>query len=149
MVDVAQIALCLLALAILVPVCVLLLQVLMSLPRQRVLAMPAGRRPSVAVLIPAHDEALLIATTLRTLSAQLGSGDRMIVIADNCSDDTAAIAAAAGAEVIERRDRERRGKGYALDFGVGNFGPNVRSIIKPFAASEIDALIDALVGRAA
>jgi len=99
-------------------VCVLLLQVLMSLPRQRVLAMPAGRRPSVAVLIPAHDEALLIATTLRTLSAQLGSGDRMIVIADNCSDDTAAIAAAAGAEVIERRDRERRGKGYALDFGV-------------------------------
>jgi len=39
--------------------------------------------------------------------------------------------------------------GYALDFGVANFGPNVRSIIKPFAASEIDALIDALVGRVA
>jgi CheY-like chemotaxis protein len=39
--------------------------------------------------------------------------------------------------------------GYALDFGVAHFGPNVRSIIKPFTASEIDALITALLGRPA
>ena len=40
------------------------------------------------------------------------------MIADNCSDDTAAVAAAAGAQVIERHDPQQRGKGFALDFGV-------------------------------
>ena len=42
----------------------------------------------------------------------------MVVIADNCSDNTAAIAATEGAEVVVRTDLARRGKGYALDFGV-------------------------------
>ncbi|HEY2686683.1 MAG TPA: response regulator [Steroidobacteraceae bacterium] len=32
--------------------------------------------------------------------------------------------------------------GYALDFGMHDFGPSVRSIIKPFDADDIDALID-------
>ena len=40
------------------------------------------------------------------------------MVADNCSDDTARIAAEAGASVVERHDLSRRGKGYALDFGV-------------------------------
>ena len=40
------------------------------------------------------------------------------MVADNCSDDTARVATAAGAEVVERVDAVRRGKGYALDFGV-------------------------------
>lgn len=35
--------------------------------------------------------------------------------------------------------------GYALDFGLENWGANVRSIIKPFEAAEIEALITALV----
>ena len=35
--------------------------------------------------------------------------------------------------------------GYSLDFGVENFGPNVRAIIKPFDASVIDSLINDLV----
>jgi cellulose synthase/poly-beta-1,6-N-acetylglucosamine synthase-like glycosyltransferase len=39
-------------------------------------------------------------------------------VADNCSDDTAAVARAAGAEVSERFSTELRGKGYALDHGV-------------------------------
>jgi cellulose synthase/poly-beta-1,6-N-acetylglucosamine synthase-like glycosyltransferase len=50
--------------------------------------------------------------------AQLGPEDRVLVVADNCSDATAEIAAANGAEVVVRNDAERRGKGYALDFGV-------------------------------
>ena len=41
---------------------------------------------------------------------------RVLVVADNCTDSTAALARAAGAEVLERDDTERRGKGYALDF---------------------------------
>jgi cellulose synthase/poly-beta-1,6-N-acetylglucosamine synthase-like glycosyltransferase len=39
-------------------------------------------------------------------------------VADNCTDDTAAVARASGAEVIERHDATKFGKGYALDFGV-------------------------------
>ena len=77
-----------------------------------------GPRPSLAVLIPAHDEGAGIVATLASVAAQLQTGDRMLVVADNCSDDTAAQARAAGAEVIERHDAQRRGKGYALDAGV-------------------------------
>lgn len=77
-----------------------------------------AHRPRLAVLIPAHNEAGGIAATLADVCAQTGAADRVIVVADNCTDETAAIARAAGAVVLERRDRERRGKGYALDFGV-------------------------------
>jgi len=80
--------------------------------------MPRDRRPAVAILIPSHNEALGIGGTVRSIAQQLVAGDRLLVVADNCSDDTAAIAAGAGAEVIERNDQQRRGKGYALDFGV-------------------------------
>ena len=40
------------------------------------------------------------------------------MVADNCSDDTAEIARTAGVDVVVRHDPERRGKGYALEFGV-------------------------------
>ena len=110
--------LCLLALAILVPVSVFFIEVLTALSQHRPRAMPDGRRPRVAVVIPAHNETLVIAATLRAIAPQLTAGDRLIVVADNCTDDTATLAAAGGAEVLERSDRERRGKGYALDFGV-------------------------------
>jgi cellulose synthase/poly-beta-1,6-N-acetylglucosamine synthase-like glycosyltransferase len=40
------------------------------------------------------------------------------VVADNCSDGTAAEARSAGAEVVERSDLLLRGKGHALAFGV-------------------------------
>ncbi len=75
-------------------------------------------RPRLAVLVPAHNEAGLIQRAVESLVAQLNAGDRVLVIADNCDDDTAAIARAAGALVCERHDEVRRGKGYALDFGL-------------------------------
>jgi cellulose synthase/poly-beta-1,6-N-acetylglucosamine synthase-like glycosyltransferase len=82
-------------------------------PRPRPAVRHAGR---VAVVVPAHDEALLIADTVAALRAQTFARERfeVVVVADNCSDDTAAIAARAGARVLERTDPERRGKGYAL-----------------------------------
>lgn len=121
--------LCLLALAMLVPVSVLVVQVLMALPAYRPREMPGGRRPTVAVVIPAHDEALVIAGTLRAIVPQLVAGDRLLVVADNCADDTARVAAEAGAEVLERSDRERRGKGYALDFGVRHLERNPPEVV--------------------
>lgn len=77
-----------------------------------------GPRPHVAILIPAHDERAGIVRTLEPLRAQLDAGDTLLVVADNCSDDTASLARAAGATVIERSDPDRRGKGYALAFGL-------------------------------
>ena len=35
--------------------------------------------------------------------------------------------------------------GYSLDFGLENWGANVRAIIKPFDGSEIEALIGDLI----
>ncbi len=75
-------------------------------------------RPSLGVLVPAHNEERVIQATLESIRAQLREGDRLVVIADNCSDTTARIATGCGAEVFERQDLERRGKGYALQSGV-------------------------------
>ena len=103
---------------LLLPVAVLFAEVVSaSIPRSRV-NQPQGERRRVAVLIPAHNEASLIASTLESIRPQLASSDRLVVVADNCSDDTAAIAAGAGAESIVRTDQTKRGKGFALDFGV-------------------------------
>jgi cellulose synthase/poly-beta-1,6-N-acetylglucosamine synthase-like glycosyltransferase len=74
--------------------------------------------PRLAVLVPAHDEEAGIRLVLEGILPQLSSQDRLIVIADNCSDGTAAIARSTGATVIERQDKTRRGKGYALDYGM-------------------------------
>ncbi|UHD18712.1 glycosyltransferase family 2 protein [Thiocapsa bogorovii] len=82
----------------------------------------------IAVLVPAHDEAEGIAQTVASLRA-CDSGDagfEVVVIADNCTDNTAELARSAGARVLERRDPQRRGKGFALDFAF-------RSLLKePF-----------------
>ena len=106
------------AVLVLVPATVFFVQVMMALPAYRPKPLPQGRRPTVCVLVPAHNEADGIASALRFIIPQLASGDRLLVVADNCADETARIASALGADVIERRDFERRGKGYALDFGI-------------------------------
>jgi cellulose synthase/poly-beta-1,6-N-acetylglucosamine synthase-like glycosyltransferase len=76
------------------------------------------RRPSLAVLIPAHDEERSLGATLEALRPQLRSGDRLLVVADNCSDGTGDVARRAGAELATREDPSRRGKGHALRFGL-------------------------------
>jgi cellulose synthase/poly-beta-1,6-N-acetylglucosamine synthase-like glycosyltransferase len=73
------------------------------------------------VFVPAHDEAAGIARTVRNLRRLdwPPGAFRVRVIADNCGDDTAARARAAGAEVLERHEPQRRGKGHALDWAFG------------------------------
>ncbi|MEL7486582.1 MAG: glycosyltransferase family 2 protein, partial [Pseudomonadota bacterium] len=79
---------------------------------------PFDRPSPIAVVIPAHDEGAGLRATVEEAKAQLAPGDRLVVIADNCSDDTADAARAAGAEVLERTDPDRRGKGFALQFAL-------------------------------
>ena len=80
-------------------------------------APPMPESQSLAVLIPAHNEAIGIAATIAGLQGRLPAGTRLLVVADNCSDDTAARARAAGADAVERHDLQKRGKGYALAYG--------------------------------
>lgn len=72
----------------------------------------------VTVLIPAHNEETVIQATLIDIQSQLTKQYQLLVIADNCTDATAQIARTAGAIVVERNDPVRRGKGYALDYGL-------------------------------
>jgi cellulose synthase/poly-beta-1,6-N-acetylglucosamine synthase-like glycosyltransferase len=74
--------------------------------------------PPYVVLMPAHNEAGAITATVEAVRKQLSAAARLLVVADNCCDGTAAEARAAGAEVIERTNPVLRGKGYALAFGV-------------------------------
>lgn len=76
-----------------------------------------SQRPRVAVLIPAHNEVSGIQKTIDTLKPQIQAGDQIVVIADNCSDNTAELSRSLGATVVERTNLEKRGKGFALDFG--------------------------------
>ncbi|UVL76007.1 glycosyltransferase family 2 protein [Pseudomonas putida] len=108
----------LLAVIALVPVSVFFLQMLLACLPPRTRPLGISVRPRVAVLVPAHDEAAIIRATLASITPQLLAGDRLLVVADNCTDDTARLAREAGAEVVERFDAVLRGKGYALDFGV-------------------------------
>jgi 1,2-diacylglycerol 3-beta-glucosyltransferase len=86
----------------------------------RRLAPPAQVRPRLRfdIVVPAHDEEGGIAGTVQSLLALDYPRElfRVIVVADNCIDETSARAAAAGARVLVRQDAERRGKGYALDY---------------------------------
>ncbi|WP_165065353.1 glycosyltransferase family 2 protein [Paludisphaera rhizosphaerae] len=70
------------------------------------------------IVIPAHDERVGIAQTVQSCRAQDYPIERfsVLVIADNCTDDTAAIAEAEGAEVVVRQTPDKRTKGYALEY---------------------------------
>lgn len=73
---------------------------------------------NVAVLVPAHNEEAVIANTLISLKSTSLPHDKIVVIADNCTDATVEIARNANVTVIERQDSQKKGKGYALDYGL-------------------------------
>lgn len=75
-------------------------------------------RPRLAILVAAHNEEDQISDAVSSIRAQMTTTDRLLVVADNCDDNTAAKAVEAGARVVERIDHDRRGKGYAIDAGL-------------------------------
>jgi cellulose synthase/poly-beta-1,6-N-acetylglucosamine synthase-like glycosyltransferase len=142
-----------LAIAILcVPVLVVLIQALSAFASANEAPACAPIGPRIAVLIPAHNEASGIAATIESVRAQLGKADRIVVVADNCSDQTASVARLAGAEVAERTNTQLRGKGYALDHGVRLIAldpPEILVIIDAdcLVSSEAIARISALAAQ--
>ena len=89
-----------------------------------------------AILMPAHNESAVIEETLTKLTPQLDENCRLVVIADNCDDDTADMARRFdGVEVIERQHATQRGKGFALDFGM--------NYLKEHTPPEVVLIVDA------
>src|SRR5689334_14353932 len=91
------------------------------------LGSPMGRhrRPAksnVAALIPAHDEAHQIAQCIAAVRDQV---DRVVVVADNCSDGTEAVARAEGAEVVVTVGNRAK-KAGALNQALGQLLPTLR-----------------------
>jgi cellulose synthase/poly-beta-1,6-N-acetylglucosamine synthase-like glycosyltransferase len=72
----------------------------------------------LAIVIPAYNEAATIVRCVRSIAACTAPDSvetQIVVIADNCTDATAALASAADARVLVRSDSTRRGKGFALE----------------------------------
>jgi cellulose synthase/poly-beta-1,6-N-acetylglucosamine synthase-like glycosyltransferase len=131
---------------ILVPMIVLVVECLAALlPGRAEAGPPASGRPRAVVLVPAHNEETGIARTIQAILPQLEPGDRVLVVADNCSDRTAELARAAGATVVERTDATRRGKGFALDFGIRQLEPDPPEVVLVIDADTL--LRDGTVGR--
>lgn len=105
--------------------------------------------PATAVIvIPAHDEAVVIRETLRSLKPALSERMRILVVADNCEDDTAGLARDSGVEVLERRNLQLRGKGHALAFASDHLRPDPPDVFVVLDAdcetdaSSLHALVD-------
>lgn len=81
-------------------------------------ALKGGTTQQFVILVPAHNEEKLLPALLANIN-QLDYPRHLftlVVVADNCTDQTAALARAAGALVYERVDRVKVGKGYALQW---------------------------------
>jgi cellulose synthase/poly-beta-1,6-N-acetylglucosamine synthase-like glycosyltransferase len=105
---------------------------LLTLLSARLTVPPAGQpKTRFRIVIPSHNEALGIASTIENLRALDYPPDlyEILVIADNCSDDTARRARDAGAAVIERNDDTLRGKGYALKYAFERLPETVDAVV--------------------
>ncbi len=132
MVVFVSIALMILAGLFSIPVmlfCIEIFAALLLRQREPLLAPENHDRPRLAILIPAHNESGKLLATLNDVKTQLRSGDRVLLVADNCTDDTAAVARAAGATVTERNDPTKIGKGYALAWGLRHLREDPPQII--------------------
>ncbi|MBT3336285.1 MAG: glycosyltransferase [Anaerolineae bacterium] len=76
---------------------------------------------SVALLILAHNESIVIKETVEAIQKVLADGDKLFVVADHCTDSTEIKARNAGAKVIIRNGDTPEGKGDALGWFVQEY----------------------------
>lgn len=81
-----------------------------------------GRQPSIVAVIPAHDEAHTLPAAVSGLRAQTVPPDRILVVADNCTDATTSVAAVLGVEVLMTEGNTHR-KAGALNQALGTLLP--------------------------
>ncbi len=117
----------------------------MSARRTRTTLSETQPRSRMLVVIPAHDEETGVANTV----ASCRSADypeslfSVLVIADNCTDRTAATAAEAGARVVERSDPIKRSKGYAIEYLIGRLaGSGELAALDALVVVDADTTID-------
>lgn len=103
-------------------------------PRTRTAAQP-GAAVRVTVVIPAHNEEFSLPTTLAALQEQTRRPDRVIVVADNCTDRTAEIAVEMGFEAFASVGNTHR-KAGALNQALGALLPSTE-------ASDVVMVMDA------
>lgn len=80
--------------------------------------------PRIHVLIPAHNEEASIAATLESVAAQHLRADDVLVIADNCTDNTALVAAENGAKVLATKNNTGK-KAGALNQALSQILPGM------------------------
>jgi cellulose synthase/poly-beta-1,6-N-acetylglucosamine synthase-like glycosyltransferase len=122
-----------------VPLVILTIETLAGLAKPKPRAFD-GPMPRTTILIPAHNEEGGIAAVVTAIRAQCPD---ILVVADNCSDATAANARSAGARVVERQDAAARGKGHALAFGraaLAAESPDIVIIMDADCVPDPDAL---------
>ena len=100
----------------------------------------AARQPRratarVIAVIPAHNEEASIGDTVRSLARQSRPADQVVVVCDNCADDTAGVAAAAGAKVFTTVGNTAK-KAGALNQALGKLLPT-------FADDDLVLVMDA------
>lgn len=78
----------------------------------------AGDELAFLVLIPAHNEELTIGRCLAAIDTDRRPRDRVLVIADRCTDRTAEIARSHGADVLERGKDDEPGRAAARQAGL-------------------------------
>lgn len=127
-----------LALLVSLPLVILACECVLSLlpPKKRTV----GKRTPSAIIVPAHNEELGLSDTLRNIFSQTMDGDRVILVADNCTDRTAEIGRSHNAEVVVRNDLTRRGKGFALDAGMNYLKD---SVAQGAVAPQVVIILDA------
>jgi glycosyltransferase involved in cell wall biosynthesis len=88
--------------------------------RVRPLPLPSGEVPRLLFLVPAHNEELMIAGCVRSLleMSYPQHARQIVVIADNCTDATARIAAEQGAESLIRVEPDFPGKPRAIAWAL-------------------------------
>lgn len=119
------------------------LSILALLKRQKPLDESSSKR-RFSILIPAYNEAGTITPTIKSMHA-IDYPDELYditVIADNCTDNTAAVADKEGATVWERDNAGQRGKGHALRWAINRIlteKPDLDAVVVVDADSIVSA----------
>jgi cellulose synthase/poly-beta-1,6-N-acetylglucosamine synthase-like glycosyltransferase len=112
-----------------------------ALYRPRVPTAATGQPPRLLILVPAHNEQLLIESCVESLATMryAVANRTIVVIADNCTDHTAELARRAGAICLERREPTLVGKPRAIAWALQQLVPRDYDAI---VIVDADAVVD-------